>query len=503
MKKFKIVIAVLLCLTMVFPVIACSKNNGGQTNNNTTNAAGNSSGVTSTTADPNQPDLPQTDMGGKTFTAFTAGWGGDTADSQILINDLVVESETGDPINDAAYERQAKIEQQYNCKLAQFNVADPNDAVTKLQTAILAGDATYDFAITTCTNFASLLTGSFLTDFSNLTYIDMDKPYWDKNFYDSMAIMGKHFAANGDISKRRLQCVWIMCFNKSMIVANNLESPYDLVTNGQWTFDKMDEMGRTVAKDLNGDGKMTLTDDLWGLNYTGDTIMGIINSCGAKIAELDSQGIPQITIGTQVNLDKMQKIYTEMRDSTFSIDTLFKVGGGLTGLTDTDIFADSRCLFLATATHQIPALRTMTVDFGIIPYPKWDAAQNNYIPCTAGDFYPVLSIPKTNADLDDTSIILEALSYEGKQSITPAYYDSLLKTKTARDEDSVAMIDDIFGNLSYDIGNMYNFGGILGTFGYNMSTNKSMNIVSTIDKSTGVWQKAIDDIITQINKGDG
>ncbi|MCL1792817.1 MAG: hypothetical protein FWG34_03010 [Oscillospiraceae bacterium] len=453
---------------------------------------------------PDEPDLPpETDMGGKTFTALGyTGWGGDE-----IKEDIACEEQTGDPINDAAFERKIKIEQRYNCQIKVVNADDHNDAVDRIRTAVLAGDDSYDFAVTACANFATLLTGDFLTDFKNFLCIDMGKPYWDKNFYDSMSILGKNFAASGDISKRRLQCVWIMCFNKNMISANELESPYELVKNGDWTYGKMNEMAKKVAKDLNGDGKMTREEDLWGINYTGDTIMGIINCSGVKLAEINSSGMPELTVGSETNLEKLMRIYTDMRDNTYAIDTLFKSGGGVTGLNDTLIFSEGRCLFLACATHNIksaegqPSLREMEVDFGIIPYPKWDKAQESYMPHTAGNYHPAISVPRTSGDLENTGIILEAMAYEGMKTLVPAFYESLLKTKTARDDESSEMIDYIFGNLSYDIGNMYNFGGIGGIFGYEMSTNMRANIVSQIEKNSGVWEKAINDIIEAIENG--
>lgn len=502
MKKWKVIIAVLLCFAFIMPLFtACGKEDAKKEDNTPTTGDNSSGGGSETPAeekDPDAPDLPKTDMGGKIFTVLTAGWGGDSN----LAKDVVGEEMTGDPIEDAAYNRRVKLEQLYNCKIKQVNAPENAEAINKYQTSILAADGSYDFAITNCTNFSSLLTGSYLIDFGELTYIDMDKPYWDKNFYDSMAILGRHYGASGDISKRRLECVWIMAFNKSIIASNNFESPYDLVKNNQWTFDKMLEMAKKVATDLNGDGKMT-EDDLYGLNYTGDTIMGLINCSGVKIAELNDQGIPELTIGTEVNLEKLMRIYEETRNDEFSIDTLFRFW-----LNDTFIFSENRSLFLACATHNIGAaegetsLRNMNVEFGIIPYPKWDLTTNDYTPYTAGNYHPVLSVPKTNLDLDNTGIILEAISYEGMKTIKPAFYESLLKTKTIRDDESAEMIDYIFGNLHYDIGNMYNFGEIVGTFGYGMSAtdNRKVKIVSTIDRNVNKWQKAIDTIVTEIEK---
>ena len=495
MKKQKIIILFLLCFALILLSFSCSGDNGEADNPmiDGENAAfdGVSEDDISIEADLDTPDLPDVDMDGKIFTILTAGWWG----SEGWNSDVAPEEYNGEPVDDAGYERRIKIEQMYNVIINQIEEPSHSDAVNKYRTSILAGDGAYDAAITTCSDFASLLAGNYLTDFKELTYVDMDKPYWSRSFYDAMSIMGNHFGADGDISVRRLKCTFIMAFNKSMIKDNGLESPYDLVKNGQWTFDKMIEMSKQIVRDLNGDGSMTRGDDVWGINYTSDTLMGIINSVGINLVETDSAGIPQLTAGTERNLSRLLRVYEDIVDESHSVNTLFSAGGATTGLADTDIFADNRNLFLAGASHLVPLLREIELDFGIIPYPKWDAAQEQYIASTAGNYHPVLSVPMTNTDLDNTSIILEAMAYEGRKTIRPLFYENLLKTKTARDEESAEIIDYIFSNIIYDKGNMYNFGEMLGTFGYTMSTNMNANIVSLIESNTPVWQGAIDNLI--------
>ena len=502
-----ILISVLIFALAVF-FISCgekeqngSNSNGDNNNPESPDSSGDEIIIEET--DPDMPELPKIDMQGKVFTLLTYDdWGGSSAAADVYAGEL-----NGEPINDAAYNRRIKLEQEYNCQIRVAMMQTHNDAVDAYRTAVLADDTSYDFAITAGANFTSLLSGNYLMDFGKLSYIDMDKPYWDRNYYDAMSIAGRNFAVSGDISKRRLECVWLMCFNKDILAANNLESPYALVESGRWTYEKMHEMAKAAAKDVNGDGVMTLEDDIWGLNYTGDTIMGIINCVGVKLVEVNSDGIPELTVGTEVNLERLYRIYTTMRDHTYSIDTLFKAGGGLTDLaTDIGVFAENRCLFLAAASHNAsyvpdkPSLRQMEVNFGIIPYPKWDTAQESYTPYTAGNYHPVITVPQNNPDIDSTGIILEAMAYEGSKELKPAYYDSLLKTKSARDAESEAMIDYLFDNLSYDMGVMYNFGGIGGVFGYDMSTNLRANIVSVIERNSGVWQRAIDAVVDEIEK---
>jgi hypothetical protein len=50
-----------------------------------------------------------------------------------------------------------------------------------------------------------------------------------------------------------------LVFNKKLIQDHALENPYEIVHNNRWTLDKMIEMTRGVAQDLNGDGIMDYT----------------------------------------------------------------------------------------------------------------------------------------------------------------------------------------------------------------------------------------------------
>ena len=507
MKKLKAILAVLLILAFVLPLFAACGEKDQQTDkpaqtDKPKSTAGEENdgteGKTETDDDEEWP-IEVVDMGEKTFTILTAGWGGDGN----LTKDIGAEEITDDPIEDAAYDRRIKLEEMYNCKIVQVNFGENDTAVNNYIDSVMAGTGDYDFAVTNCTNFEVLLTSSCLLDLEDMPYVDMDKPYWQKRFYESMAILGRHYAAIGDITKRRMEAVQLLCFNKDIIQEYNLESPYDLVENQEWTYDKMHEMAKKVAKDLNTDGKMERMDDMWGINYTGDTIMGIINSVGVNLAELDEEGIPQLTVTNQTNLDKLMRIFENMRDNTYCIDTLFMSGGGTSGIPDAQIFGESRCLFLACAAHNATQLREIDVNFGVIPYPKWDLAQETYLPHTGGNYHPVLSVPKTNDDLENTGLILEAMSYEGMRTIIPAFYEGLLKIKAAgRDDESADMIDYIFGNLSYDVGNMYGFGGIVGVMGYTMSTDMRANIVSQVEKNSGKWQRAINAVVEGVEKND-
>jgi len=121
------------------------------------------------------------------------------------------------------------------------------------------------------------------------------------------------------------------------------------------------------------------------------------------------------------------------------------------------IFQDDRALFMWIRMADVENLRTMETDFGILPIPKYNEQQKEHLQ-TVNPWTGVLTtVPQSTGNIENTSIILEAMSYESKDILQPAYYDVMLNTKIARDEESSKMFDIIFKNRAYDIGDVFDF----------------------------------------------
>lgn len=488
MKKhsFIKVVSLLMCLLLVLPLFACSNTSGNGSDDSSKTHTGN----TDTTAPEEteaKPDIPEEgDMKGAEINILAADWWGYTP---LNVVDISPEEYLGETLNDAAYDRKIKIETQYKCEIVQISYTEPSAAATAVQNSVLAEDNAYDIALIRGTNFSSLLTGGYLRTLDDLQYVDFDKPWWNKNAYDALALVGKHYGVCGSFSTNELMTVWTVCFNKDMIDDYSLESPYDLVNSGEWTFDKAVEMAKTVAHDVDGDGKMTI-DDVWGITYTTETVIGMLNGCGVTIAKLDSDGIPQITVDSESNITKIIDIYTKLFNEDYSVDT-FKLN-----LYDKDgqIFGEGRNLFLFTATHLVDQLRQMDTEFGMIPYPKYNEDQAEYMPSTAGIFLPIVCVPKTVQNIDDIGLFMEAFAYEGSKTVTPAFYETILKGKTARDVESADMLDYIYGNISYDTGNLFNFGSFTGT----LASMSPTTVASSMASNRSALDKAIEKLISEI-----
>jgi len=154
------------------------------------------------------------------------------------------------------------------------------------------------------------------------------------------------------------------------------------------------------------------------------------------------------------------------------------------------MFEENRAMFSWIRMRIVERLRGMETDFGIIPLPKLDKAQPNYITNNNPHTGPGLSIPVSALDLERTGMILEDLSAESRYTLQPAFYEINLRGKYARDDESQEMLDIILSNAAYDIGYVYNFGNFANTIIY-FGRDKKSNYASTFEKMQGAVEKAI------------
>ena len=82
----------------------------------------------------------------------------------------------------------------------------------------------------------------------------------------------------------------------------------------------------------------------------------------------------------------------------------------------------------------VDSMRTSDTEFGIVPTPKYNEAQERYYAFNHG--CAPCSIVKTAKDPEMSAHVLEALNYLSSGSTVPCYCDQVLKGKVARDSES-------------------------------------------------------------------
>jgi hypothetical protein len=116
------------------------------------------------------------------------------------------------------------------------------------------------------------------------------------------------------------------------------------------------------------------------------------------------------------------------------------------------MFQNNQALFMNCTFFYLASLRNMESDFGILPFPKYNAQQERYFSRLEGCdlfFAPISASPE---DVERTSVILEALASDSAVHLIPVYYELSLRTKFTRDEESAEILDLLFENRVFDLG---------------------------------------------------
>jgi len=434
------------------------------------------------------PMLPDCDFGGYNFTFLTHGeeWDWATPNPR----EIFAEYEDGSIINDAVYRRNMMIEATYNINIKMVSVADER---FQLKKAVNAGDDTYDAVVMFNNNVPGIVTSGLLLNTSNLTHVDLSKPWWDPAV-NSLSIANKNYVLAGDLLILDKEATQALIFNKNLNMELGFDSPYVLVKEGKWTMDVMDEYIKCASRDLNGDGIMKPNDDRWGLVCYNETLHSLLVSGGGTLASKDADDLPYMDFASSRNLDVIWKAMNIIYNKNAVLNIQADIADSANRLkTYSATFEDNRALFMWVRMRNVGQFRGMDSEFGILPLPKFDESQENYYSPVNPYIGALLGVPMTAAP-ERTSIILEAMAAESRYTLQPAYYETLLRQKYMRDEESEEMLDIIFGSKVYDIGAVYSFANIFGDF-CGLCYKSDRYIASFYEKRSPKMDKAINKVV--------
>ena len=485
----KRILAMLIVLTVVLSfLVSCSDNQDGPAN---TNQDVNSDDVLSDENIEDIPEvdqfatdyLPEKDYEGYEFSIITF------EDHISGTNMFIAEEEIGEILNDSLYKRNAAVEERFNIKIK--GVGLPwGETPRAIEKSVQAGDDSYDLhALHSVEACATLLNKNLVYNWLDVPYVDLSKPWYNQSISELVEINGYLPYIVSDFNYGSYPFTYAMVFNKSYIQKYGIESPYDLVRSGDWTLDKFAEMIKMFSEDVNGDGEFDVNDsygyvtDFW--LYNANYIYSTGNLCVQKTPDNKLE----LTLYNEKVISLIEKLYDMIHvgNNTFQYDIYSPC---------TLPIDQNRSFIQSLWLYDLPEMRGMNVDFGIIPCPKYDKAQEKYL--TSVDARGgVLALPINASDIERSGIIVEALSAESRRYVVPAYYDISLTMKDARDEESKDMLDILFDGRVYDIGYIYD-SGMYWVMG-NLLQAKKTDFASEYEKSANTYQKHYDKILEQYN----
>jgi hypothetical protein len=163
-----------------------------------------------------------------------------------------------------------------------------------------------------------------------------------------------------------------------------------------------------------------------------------------------------------------------------------------------NLFTNDRAAFITTELKGSLALRNMKSDYGIIPMPKLNEIQGNYITYTSENVCRLV-IPKTNDYLARTGTILDMLSFECYKNVLPLYFNQTISQKGLRDADSIEMLSFINENRMTDMGMIFGITNNLVNEIQNMIIKGENNASSIMSANQETINQKLQNIINTFN----
>ena len=494
MKK---TISILLLFSMLLSLPACGNTPDSDTETTDDTSADATSVEDDTSAEDIIPDnIPEgTDLGGATVNIYVRG---DTIDTEFD------SEETGDIVDDAIFMRNRAIEEKLNVKLeytsntsADYWSSHPLFMST-VRASVLSNDCSIDIAAGLANIMPYLAHDGMFVNLldRDVPYLNFDSPWWLDNFTEELTVKDRLYLATGEASLGIIKGVMCFYFNKDMVEKYGLEDPYELVLDGKWTLDKLSEMISGMYIDLNMNSEVDNEDQFGFYHASFANATNFIHSSGMRLTEKDSDGLPYYDLGSEKIISLIDRIDIMMRQDSFES---FLKNLTFDGINDTtDIFSNGRSLFLSGKFSDAELFRDMRFNFGILPYPKYDENQENYI-TSSRMTSSLFGILKT-ADVKKSAAVLEALARENYVTVTPAYYEKALKIKYSRDDVSSQMFDLIKSHIIFDFGVIHGvyMNNIINSIQVEMSnpTGKWSSTWASLGKSVNrIVKKYVDDIV--------
>ncbi len=454
---------------------------GGNGGNNGTGGDGSEE---TTTADPNGGiDWPdKIDMGGYTYRAYVRkNAGSDTIDDQMAngnnrfycIDFWVEEDEREqDAISYAVYNRNSKIEAEYNCKIRQ--VPSNGSQIEHLTASYANGDG-YDLTIITAKPAAQAATRNLLRNIKGMTHVDLTNPSFDQNSINELSVADKLYFLSGDMNVSTLEIAGLSVVNMDFyadLVDSIVElfegdvdyaNVYNLVTSKKWTMETMMKIATMANIDFDtSDGSdLSVVDkgDTIGYHQYFYSTLWYFYASGGRITTKNEDGLPELTIQSERNQNLANYIYDHL-NHVISAPWIPHANSA----TLNNNFLTGQVLFMDCALFEVrmEIYPRSEFEYGILPCPLYEEGGDYHSVAYFNNWAHLWAIPCMTANEEYAERMLQVMAVYSslEDSTMHAYYDRTVYLNAAPDNGSRQVMDVIRQSIVYDIALLYDWGGL-------------------------------------------
>lgn len=425
-KLIKRIIPILVVVCMISALISCSKKETPEEESTGT--------VSAETSDASYEDsVPHRDYGGAEFRILCS------TEIEQFFDESAAHIDT---VKSAVTRRNDLVEKLYNVDLKYTaesgNAGNAVNFASKVRTACMSGDDTFDLVLPQSRYGVALGLENLYYNFNDSEYIQWEKPWYYQNINENCEILEQTYFLAGSFLMDKLHAAECVLYNVDMGENYGITESeiYSLVSNGTWTIEELKEYASRIP--VSDD---PATDAEYGCVTGGHGVRALMIGSDTPFVRKNGDGGMEVVYYNEHLVDVFEEVNSFINKSPY------------VWCDDTDgclqEFTKGNALFALAYVGMMTEGSNVDseVDFAILPIPKYDSEQENYI--TDVQRWELVSVPKI-ADAERACLVLDALSYYTYTELVPEYWDSLIGYRLARDENVRKIVEIIRSTITYD-----------------------------------------------------
>jgi hypothetical protein len=157
-------------------------------------------------------------------------------------------------------------------------------------------------------------------------------------------------------------------------------------------------------------------------------------------------------------------------------------------------------LFLTQAFEYGTEMKASTVNYGVLPIPKYDEEQEDYRTCftnAAGTLAICSNLSSQRAAV--VSAALELLSAESYKQVVPVYYEKVLKGRYSREQADAEMYDRILQTFVFSFGFAWSSSSLGSISAIFRPLQSDHDIQNHIDSNRETWEQKLEELLSALD----
>ncbi|MBO5778681.1 MAG: extracellular solute-binding protein [Clostridia bacterium] len=352
----------------------------------------------------------------------------------------------GTVLDRAIYKRNYNVANRFNANLeivGKVGYWDArNEFLSVVRAEAMGGDGGYDLVSTHSVYLGWMTVEGLAYDMATLPEMNFSKAWWNQNLYDEVNINGHVYFMLGDICATTYEYMQVMFFNEDMFTdyfQENSDVIYDMVQSGEWTWSECMEYAKQIGAEGGDVQKYGMATNIhsWHASFV------------SQEAFMYQRNADNEFYFPSAPSDKLITVIENMIDFYNNDNIMYHCDWSPGTDVLNPMFSGGQALFYPQMLGEASKIATsMSADaYGVIPLPKYDTYQEQYHTICRDTVSAVMIITTTDAP-EMSGVLTEALCMESYNTVTPEYYEIVLKTRYFSEAKYAEILDMIREGLT-------------------------------------------------------